>query len=163
MNEPISLKLYGQTVELDRVCTACKGKGKIIPEIHSEDEIENRTFCDGSGYVMTDNGKELVKFVQRHFKNVTPKQYVWWQLSSLDKKGQEMSDFEYYGEGMETPQHTGPVNITGSMAMKTANDLKGLQRLQWQKLQHGMGQLSGNGNANAAVKAWEEMVQSMDL
>jgi DnaJ-class molecular chaperone len=76
MNEPISLKLYGQTVELDHICSSCKGKGKIIPQIHTEDEITDCAFCDGSGYVFTDNGRELAKFIERHFK-IEPMSYFW--------------------------------------------------------------------------------------
>ena len=47
--------------QLDKICSVCDGNGRVVYDEYCSN-------CDGRRYELTEEGKMLVEFIERHFK-----------------------------------------------------------------------------------------------
>lgn len=61
----IKIKVLNNEVFLDCECWNCEGKE---PSNSSKNEEGNCEYCNGTGFIPTDNGREILNFIKRHLK-----------------------------------------------------------------------------------------------
>jgi DnaJ-class molecular chaperone len=57
-------ELFFLGVQLDRKCENCNGTGRV------ERQTEVCPFCNGTQYELTEGGRELSEFIQRHLSSL---------------------------------------------------------------------------------------------
>ena len=56
---------------LDQECWSCRDHGEPIePRVKKEGFSGKCSICDGSGFILTDGGEVLLKFIRRHHRPV---------------------------------------------------------------------------------------------
>ena len=65
MTDNIMLEIAGHGVVLDRPCLKCGWVGYIQPADEAEAVVECKN-CGGIGYLPTDRGEKILKFISRH-------------------------------------------------------------------------------------------------
>jgi len=58
------IEIAALLAQLEHLCPTCKGSG----EYDDERDVEACPTCDGAGYELTEDGKMIVDFVQRHLR-----------------------------------------------------------------------------------------------
>jgi len=65
--EPIIISILNNDVMLDRECWCCD-RGNKEPDESFCDENEVCDQCNGTGFILTDLGEGILKFLKRHSK-----------------------------------------------------------------------------------------------